>query len=72
MREIKERTLYKHFKGGIVYVVGVAKNTETMENLVVYVHNGKLWARPYNMFISEVDLKKYPDAEQKYRFEEVE
>ena len=62
---------YKHFKGGLVYVIGISKHTETMEELVIYVHNGKIWARPYDMFISEVDHNKYPDIKQKYRFEEV-
>lgn len=71
MREIKEKTIYKHFKGSLVYVIGVSKHTETMEDLVIYVHNGKIWARPYNMFISEVDHNKYPNIKQKYRFEEV-
>ena len=71
MTRVKENTIYKHFKGGLVYVIGISKHTETMEELVIYVHNGKKSARPYDMFISEVDHNKYPDIKQKYRFEEV-
>ena len=71
MTRVKENTIDKHFKGGLVYVIGISKHTETMEELVIYVHNGKIWARPYDMFISEVDHNKYPDIKQKYRFEEV-
>ncbi len=71
MTRVKENAIYKHFKGGLVYVIGISKHTETMEELVIYVHNGKIWARPYDMFISEVDHNKYPDVKQKYRFEEV-
>lgn len=79
-REIAEQTindpniyLYK--------IVDIAHHTETKERLVIYtsLYNspdgcckiGNTFARPYDMFISEVDREKYPDIKQKYRFEPV-
>ncbi len=72
MRKIKQNSIYKHFKGGYMYVIGVGKHTETMEDVVIYTHKGKIWVRPVDMFLGEVDHEKYPDVKQKYRFEEVD
>ena len=71
MKEIKIGTKYRHFKGIIVTVIAIAKDSETLKELVIYEHDGDTWARPYDMFVSEVDHDKYPDVKQKYRFEEI-
>ena len=80
-RDIKIGGTYHHFKGFLAKVITVAKHTETGETLVVYECNGKavnsnhedvVYARPIEMFLSDVDHEKYPDVEQKYRFELIE
>ncbi len=63
---------YKHFKlGKIVTVIGISRHTETEEISVVYEYMGHIWNRPLEMFMSEVDKKKYTDVKQRYRFERV-
>lgn len=70
--EVKIKGVYKHFKGDYYIVEDVAIHSETKEKYVVYrglYEDGKLYIRPYDMFMSEVDRVKYPNVEQKYRFE---
>lgn len=70
--EVKIKGIYKHFKGDYYIVEDVAIHSETKEKYVVYrglYGDGKLYIRPYDMFMSEVDKEKYPNVEQKYRFE---
>jgi len=75
MREIKKNALYRHFKGDLYLVEDVAIHSETKEKYVVYralYGDLDLYIRPYDMFASEVDREKYPNVEQKYRFELME
>jgi hypothetical protein len=48
---------YRHYKGGEYQILGVAKHSETLEELVIYSHDGELWARPLKMFLEEVEFK---------------
>lgn len=63
---------FRHFKGMIVTIMCLAKDSETLEDMVVYEHDGEIWVRPYSMFISKVDHEKYPDVLQEYRFEKID
>lgn len=72
MNDLKINGVYKHFKGDYYLVEDVATHSETKEKYVVYralYGTNELYIRPMDMFLSEVDRVKYPNVEQKYRFE---
>ena len=79
MREIKVGNVYKHFKNKYYIVLDIvndceSNNDDEYKKIIIYkaLYGEFLtWARPYEMFASEVDHDKYPDIKQKYRFEEV-
>ena len=64
---------YRHYKGNEYRVIGVSKHSETLEELVVYEAlydnpEGKLWVRPKQMFLEEVEV----DGKRVKRFEYLE
>ncbi len=71
MSEVKTG-VYRHYKGNNYRVIGTAKHSETLEDLVVYEAlydnpKSKLWVRPKIMFLEEVEV----DGKMVPRFEYV-
>lgn len=67
MRRIIPGTIWKHYKNKLYLINGVARHTETLEEVVVYralYHSKKgsgfkdyqLWTRPKELFLEEVEI----------------
>ena len=64
---IIKKGIYKHFKGDLYLVEDIIYNSETEEKMVAYralYGDCRLWCRPHDMFMEEVNKNG-----QKYRFE---
>lgn len=72
-REVIRCSLYRHYKGGMYYVVGEAKSTDDdLTELVVYHaldEDGEMWVRNKEEFLSKVEYGVSNPTGQKYRFE---
>lgn len=53
--------VYRHYKGHLVHVLGVARHSETEEKLVAYIplaakKGPRITVRPYDMFFEKVTV----------------
>lgn len=67
-----ELGLYKHYKGNLYEVIGIARHSETLEELVVYKatyqkEGENLWVRPKAMFLEKMSV----DGVEVKRFEKI-
>ncbi len=69
---VKIHGVYKHYKGNYYIVEDIGYHSETLEKLVIYralYGDHKVWCRPYDMFLDELDKEKQAKYGQKHRFE---
>ena len=64
--EPKLGSVWRHYKGGMYVVVGIAKHSETLETMVAYCRtdSNEVWVRPLQMWHELVDL----NGKTVYRF----
>lgn len=61
---------YQHYKGKTYKLIGIAKHSETLEEMVVYqaeYGDNAIWVRPKDMFFEKVEV----DGKLVDRFKEV-
>lgn len=63
-RDLPEKGIWRHFKGGRYELIDIARHSETLEMMVVYralYGEGGLWVRPLAMWSEQVvrDGKTY-------------
>lgn len=65
---------WQHFKGDVMEVLMIVKNSENLEEMIIYKHSDSNWARPISSFLSDEDVSKRADNKtgQKYRFEKID
>lgn len=73
-RVIPVGTIVKHFKNKLYKVLGYADHVDGGKCVIYMALYGgyKTYIREYSEFMSEVDKHKYPEVEQRFRFEIVE
>ena len=70
-RSLIKQGLYRHYKGNLYLVQGVAVHSETYERLVVYrplYGSFRLTVRPESMFLEEVDMPEYNYRGPRFQF----
>ena len=70
-RRLNTDRYFEHFKGGRYKLIGFGKDSETLEDVVIYqalYGDNQIWVRPYDIFFSKVLL---PDGAEVDRFTEI-
>lgn len=71
MKNVEIGATYRHYKGNLYKVLAVAKHSETLEDLVVYMAlygMGQVWVRPLSMWNETVEK----DGKLVLRFTKIE
>ena len=70
-RRLNTDRYFEHFKGGKYKLIAFGKDSETLEDVVIYqalYGDNQIWVRPYEVFFSKVQL---PNGSEVERFKEI-